>query len=70
MPATAVMTDRFVSAAELMTATLGAPDHPFVTIPHPLSSAEPDALVAAAREAAASCVDLLIDPVQLRAVDP
>ena len=39
------MTDRFVTAAELMSRTLGAPGYPFVVIPHPISSASPDALV-------------------------
>ena len=53
------MTDRFVSAAELMSRTLGAADYPFVTIPHPISSATPDALGEAARAAAAECVALL-----------
>ena len=53
------MTEKFVSAAELMARTLGAPDYPFVTIAHPISSADPDRLAAAARDAAAECADLL-----------
>ncbi|MEM9034229.1 MAG: hypothetical protein AAGA99_09705 [Actinomycetota bacterium] len=62
-----IMTDRFVSAAELMRRTLGAPEHPFVTIPHPISSATGDALDAAARAAAADCVALLTtDPTEAR----
>ncbi len=35
----AVMTERFVSAAELMARVLGMPGYPFVVIPHPVSSA-------------------------------
>lgn len=54
-----IMTDRFVSAAELMRQTLGAPEHPFVTIAHPISSATPAELAARAREAAAECMALL-----------
>jgi len=55
------MTERFVSAAELMRRTLGAPDHEFVVIPHPISSATPEALAEAARAAAGRCVELLTD---------
>ncbi|MEM8902113.1 MAG: hypothetical protein AAGF02_00290 [Actinomycetota bacterium] len=53
------MTERFVSAADLMRRTLGAPDHGFVTIAHPISSASPHALSLAARAAASECVALL-----------
>ena len=35
----AVMTSRFVSAAELMARVLGFPDYKFAVIEHPLSSA-------------------------------
>ena len=59
IPSVAVMTDRFVSAAQLMSRALGAADHPFVTIPHPISSATHDDLHAAARTAVAECVELL-----------
>ena len=54
------MTERFVSAAELMAQTLGAPEHRFVTIPHPISSASLEALDAAARRAAADAAALLL----------
>lgn len=57
------MTEKFVTAAELMARTLGAPDHPFVTIPHPISSAGPEALIDAARTATAACVEQLARPV-------
>ena len=46
------MTEKFVSAAVLMARVLGAEDHPFVTIPHPISSATDEQLTAAARVAA------------------
>ena len=38
------MTERFVSAAELMARVLGMPGYPFVVIPHPVSSASDDRL--------------------------
>jgi hypothetical protein len=59
IPAVGIMTERFVSAAELMGRVLGADGYPFVTIPHPISSATGEQLAAAARAAAAECVALL-----------
>jgi hypothetical protein len=51
----AVMTTRFVSAAELMARVLGFPGYAFAVIPHPISSAVDDelrAMAAAATEQA------------------
>ena len=51
----AVMTTRFVSAAELMARVLGFPGYAFAVIPHPISSAGNDelrAMVVAAMEQA------------------
>ena len=59
IPSVSVMTDRFVSAAEVMRASLGAPDHDFVVIPHPISSATPSALERIARTAATEIAVLL-----------
>ena len=53
------MTDRFVTAAELMSRNLGAADHPFLTIPHPISSATANDLTAAAHTAAAKCAAIV-----------
>ena len=50
------MTEKFVSAAELMARVLGADGHPFVTILHPISSATDEQLMAAARAAAEQVV--------------
>jgi len=44
----AVMTTRFVSAAELMARVLGFPGYAFATIAHPISSANDDELRAMA----------------------
>jgi hypothetical protein len=51
----AVMTTRFVTAAELMARVLGFPGYEFAVIPHPISSAGDDelrAMAAAAMEQA------------------
>lgn len=53
------MTEAFVGAAELMCRVLGADGYRFVVIPHPISSATPDQLAAAARQAADDCAALL-----------
>ena len=39
VPAIGVMTERFASAAALMSRVLGFPDYGFATIAHPISSA-------------------------------
>lgn len=52
IPSVGVMTERFVSAAELMSEVLGAPGYPFVVIDHPISSASLDELAARAASAA------------------
>lgn len=43
------MTERFVSAAELMARVLGMPGYKFAVIGHPVSSASSDGLKAMAR---------------------
>jgi hypothetical protein len=48
VPAVGVMTERFVSAAQLMARVLGFPGYPFVIISHPVSSATGDDLRAKA----------------------
>jgi len=44
VPAIGVMTERFVSAAELMARALGMPGYRFAVIGHPISSASPEQL--------------------------
>jgi hypothetical protein len=56
----AVMTTRFVSAAELMARVLGFPNYEFATIPHPISSATDDALRDMAAAATAQARRLLL----------
>ncbi len=62
VPSVGIMTEKFVSAAELMSRVLGAPDHRFVTIPHPISSATADELASAAHDAANEIVEILTGP--------
>jgi hypothetical protein len=62
VPAIAVMTERFVSAAELMARVLGMPGYPFVIIPHPVSSATDDGLLDMAKIAADGVRRLLLLP--------
>jgi hypothetical protein len=62
VPAMAVMTERFVSAAELMARVLGMPGYPFAIIPHPVSSAVDDELRNMARLAADGVRRRLISP--------
>ena len=49
------MTEKFVSAAELMAQVLNADGFPFVTIEHPISSASSEELVRRAQRAADEC---------------
>ncbi len=49
VPAFSVMTERFATAAELMSRVLGMPDYRFARIGHPVSSATDAGLAAMAR---------------------
>jgi hypothetical protein len=49
VPAIAVMTEPFVSAAELMCRVVGMPNYKFVVIGHPISSASHEQLADYAR---------------------
>ena len=56
LPSVAIMTEKFVTAAELMGSVLGAPGYPFITIEHPISSASPEQLAVRARAIAPEVV--------------
>jgi hypothetical protein len=60
VPAIAVMTERFVSAAELMCRALGVPDYRFVVVGHPISSASDDELLQYARMTITQAIVLLL----------
>ena len=54
------MTERFVSAAEMMSRVLGMADYRFAVISHPLSSATDSELAAMARSAIEQGRSLLV----------
>jgi len=54
------MTDRFVTAAELMARVLGADGYPFAVIEHPISSASDAALDEQARLTVERSIALLV----------
>jgi hypothetical protein len=56
----AVMTTRFVSAADLMARVLGFPGYAFAVITHPISSASDETLREMAAAAAAQAQRLLV----------
>jgi hypothetical protein len=56
------MTERFVSAAEMMCRVLGMPDYKFVVIGHPISSASDEQMAAYARVTVEQARRLLIAP--------
>ena len=60
VPAMGVMTERFVSAAELMARVLGMPGYEFAVIGHPVSSASDDGLREMARVALVASERLLL----------
>jgi hypothetical protein len=60
----AIMTTRFVSAAELMARVLGFPGYSFAVVAHPISSATDDDLRAMAAAAATQAGRLLLQPWQ------
>jgi hypothetical protein len=54
------MTSKFVSAAELMSRSMGAQNYPFVTIDHPISSATKDKLRIQAADALQEGINFLL----------
>jgi hypothetical protein len=61
VPAIAVMTEAFVSAAELMCRVVGMPNYKFVVIGHPISSASDEQLAEYARATIAQARRLLLE---------
>ncbi len=58
-PGIGIMTDAFVSGAELMASALGLAGYPFVVIDHPVASATDAQLEARARATLAQSATLL-----------
>jgi hypothetical protein len=62
VPAIGVITERFASAAELMSRALGMPGYQFAVIDHPISSASPEQLADYARRVVEQARRLLLRP--------
>jgi hypothetical protein len=54
------MTERFVSAAEMMCRVLGMPDYKFALVGHPISNASDEQLLAYARAVTEQARPLLL----------
>ena len=60
LPAVGIITEQFVTAAQLMARALGAIEYGFIEIAHPISSASGEALAERARTAAAASTGILL----------
>jgi hypothetical protein len=60
IPATAIITDRFVQTARVMAQVSGMPGYPFAVIPHPISNNSDAVLQAKAEDAVRQCVAILL----------
>jgi hypothetical protein len=60
IPATAIITDRFVQTAQAMAQVSGMPEFPFAVIPHPISNNNTAVLRAKAEDAVQQCVAILL----------
>ena len=62
IPATAIITDRFVPTAQAVAHVSGIPGLPFAVIPHPISHNDDAELHAKAALAVQQCVAILTQP--------
>jgi hypothetical protein len=60
IPTAVICTEPFVSSAKAMSKIGGIPDYPFVVLPHPLGSLEPEALRQLAMQAAPEVLKILL----------
>ncbi|MEW6299886.1 MAG: hypothetical protein AB1671_19515 [Thermodesulfobacteriota bacterium] len=60
VPATAVITDRFVQTAKVMAQVSGRPDYPFAVIAHPISHNTAAVLREKAEAAVRQCLTILL----------
>ena len=60
MPSAAIVTDAFVETAKAMARSLGVPDHPFVTVPHPVANLTEQQLDRLARDVVPPVVRILL----------
>ncbi len=60
IPTGVICTEPFISSARAMSRLAGIPDYPFVVVPHPLGSLNPDALRERAAMAAPEVLRILL----------
>jgi len=60
IPATAIITDRFVQTAKVMAQVSGMPEYPFAVIAHPISNNGDAVLREKAESAVRQCVSILL----------
>jgi hypothetical protein len=58
--ATAIITDRFVTTAQVIAQVSGMPGHPFAVIPHPISNNSDAVLQEKAAAAVQQCARILL----------
>jgi hypothetical protein len=61
VPSAAIVTDAFTSTAKAMARSWGVPNHPFVTVPHPISNLTDEQLDRLARDVAPKVVRILLE---------
>ncbi|MCH8870470.1 MAG: hypothetical protein IIC85_12220 [Chloroflexi bacterium] len=60
IPTAVICTEPFISSGKAMSNIRGIPGYPFVVLPHPLGSLEPDALRHRAMQAAPDILSILL----------
>jgi hypothetical protein len=61
VPAAAIVTDAFIETAKAMARSWSVPDHPFVSVPHPISNLTEERLDQLARDVAPKVVRILLE---------
>lgn len=60
IPTAVICTEPFITSAEAMKRLLGAPEYPYVVVPHPIGSLTPEQLRERARLALPKVLQLLV----------
>jgi hypothetical protein len=60
IPSAAIVTDPFVETAKAMAQSWGAPEYPFVTVPHPVANLSESELDQRAKEVTPKVVRILL----------
>ncbi len=60
VPTAAIVTDAFIETAKAMARSWGVPDHPFVTVPHPIANLTDQQLDQMARDVVPAVLRILL----------